>query len=847
MKIDVLANDIIPMIYVNTQLPKSERREMQASIVRYDVVRTVRLRYLSKFSASFGPTKSWANAFPSYADRAVDMDTGYSRIAVEYEKSKFGRYYSSNDESFGLSMQRLPRIVRNALAPECSVDIDVVNSAPSVILSICKNRGIPCYYLDYFCQNYQASMAELESRGIDDVKAVKGWMLFGSGPCEWDVPQWVGLVNTERDVAVNSLKAFYSDLYQLAVESNDEKEIEHRDKTKKAKKRGDADVSFINNVNGLFMLYLYMNKESELLLEMDRFGQDCGMWNQQVSLNHDGLMVFEPNGVNLAYIQEHIKNTLNLDIKLACKSMDEKMKIDVTTLPSEILIRSDQHHLEAAKIVLMTLDGCYARESGTHYFLKRGLWIKDKVKDSLYCKVADLNFKLVKTNKDGEDIEVPLSANYREASCIVSAATLMLDRIEETLNFAKDIIMNGINKIKFKDGYYEFLLEKQPSGFYGRFVKDGVLDSFAMVQSKFPCRIQEDVDFVMQKIIDPIFDNTEIGLKELFLKAVARAIAGSCDKITYIIHGPRNSGKSVLFQFLSNAFPQYCGTIPSTVFAVSSHALSGDSYRGNGFMVEAEHARIIKMSEMPPDGRNMKTKIDGSKLKVFQSMKEGIMARGLHQMQRAYYSLGTGFFLMNDVPEFVPLDSMDKCHFFEFPNEFVPEHEKKMFPYSSRKKLSVRDVELWILEERYKNAFMHIVFEAYEPTDVIPLESMIQSKEDASTGQGDAAYFDVIEVTMDHEDKVEYTDIKKALEKAGCHDNPIAMGRNIRRIIEVMFDRFEKEVPDLKMMKTQDRRRKSRTYLKTYYHYIRLKNTNFPLMSGSWENDKGAYAEGFHP
>lgn len=857
MKVDLIVNDVSPMFLHNVGNSSEDihliKKKMQVSFVRYDIVKTTRVRYLSKFAASFGPTKQWASAFPSYVDRSEDIDGGLSRIAITYEKSERGRYFPTTEDSFGLSMQRLPRVVRNALAPDNSMDIDVVNCAPSVLLSVYKKHGIMCFYLDYFCQNYDAFMEELSTgHDIKDVKAVKGWMLFGSGKCGWDVPAWVKSVNGERDLAVHELKKHYADLYEAAIEKDEVNRLEHRSKTKKAKKQGGEDTAFVSNVNGLFMDYLYLKLEGEMLVEIDKFGQDRGMWNDRVAWIHDGIMVFEPRGIDLQAIEQHLEESLGLRVRLERKSMEEKMEINVKTLPSEIMITNDQSHLEAAKIVLMTLDGVYAREGGTHYFLKRGLWMKDKVKESLFCKVADLNFKMVKKNKDGEDVEYPLSANYREAACVVNAAVSLLDKVHESLNFTKDIIMNGINKIKFQDGYYEFMGEKQDNGMYGRFVKDGILDSFTMVQNKFPPRIQEDINFVMEKIIDPIFDNTEDGLKPLFLKAISRAIAGSCDKITYIIHGPRNSGKSVLFQFLSNAFPQYCSTIPSTVFAVSSHALSGDSYRGNGFMVEAEHARIIKMSEMPPDGRNMKTKIDGSKLKVFQSMKEGIMARGLHQMQRAYYSLGTGFFLMNDVPEFVPLDSMDKCHLFEFPNEFVPEHEKKMFPYSSRKKLAVRDIELWILEEKYKNAFTHIVLEAYEPSDVIPLESMLQSKEDASTGQGNAAYLDVIEVTMDPEDKVEFTEIKKILEKIGCHDNPIAMGRNIRQMIEEMFHRYEKDVPDLKLIKFQDRRRKSTTYLKQYYRYIRLKSggDNYIRTSnteGGWDNERGSYASGFNP
>lgn len=865
MKVDMLANGLSPVLLRYGSATESSRisGKMQASFVRYDVVKTIRLRYLSTFSSSFAQTRSWSNYFPSYAERAEDMVNGLSKIAVTYEEDEYGRYHPAGGESFGLSLQSLSRSARNALVSDDAVDIDIVNSAPSVILSVCKMHDIPADKLEAFCQEYKRFIAELLDSGRDDVKATKNWMLFGSGPVGWDLPPWVKRINRERDMCVDELKDHYEDIYTKAVEHDEEKMEEHRKKTKKNKTKKDKDVSYVSNVNGIFMNYLYQQYEGKILVKMDQYGRDAGMWNMNVSWIHDGILVHEPsNHLDLEDIERFIKNDMGISIKLARKSTDDKMEIDTTKFPKEIAIRYSEHHLAAAKIAMMSMEGQYVMDSSGHDYILGNYQVWDKqtdrsLKASLLGKVMGMNFKLIKTNKEGEDVEHPFSASQPESARIASALISLLKQSVSVSNeFAKTVTMKGINKIKFEDGYYEFLPEKQINGKYGVFVRDGMFDSFTMVRHKFPARIQADVDFVMENIINPIFDNTEDGLKELFLKAVARSLAGSADKITYIIHGPRNSGKSVLFQFLYNAFPEYCSTIPSSNFAVSSHALGGgDSYRGNGFMVEAENARILKMSEMPPDGRTLKTKIDGSKIKVFQSMKEGIMARGLHQMQRVYYSLATGFFLMNDVPEFVPLDSMDKCHLMEFPNEFVSAYEKAEHPFDAYKKLAKREVEQWVLESRYKNAFMHILFDAYDPSEIVPLASMLEAKIDCSTGQGDMHYLEVIEVTMDKNDKLEFNVIKKALEKNGCKDNPVAIGRNLMRVIKTMFDRLGKEVPEKKDIKKQNTTKTSKDYGKQFYYYVRLKdsgnviyNSQIGMSTGeSWENSRGAYASDFVP
>ena len=163
---------------------------------------------------------------------------------------------------------------------------------------------------------------------------------------------------------------------------------------------------------------------------------------------------------------------------------------------------------------------------------------------------------------------------------------------------------------------------------------------------------------------------------------------------------------------------------------------------------------------------------------------------------------------------------------------------------------------------------IHILLDCYRPEPIEPLPSMIQCKEEAMVGQGDEMYLQVIEVTMNPDDKIVFTELKKELDKYGITDNTTAMGRTIKRIIEEQFKRHDKEVPTAADIRKQDQRRKSPTYKKQFYHYIRLRpmydGTNSGGMGmrinniqdsqesdhnggGGYETGRGAYASGFNP
>lgn len=796
---------------------------------RFDIVTSNRLRYLSHFSSATAETKVWGPAFASYCEASLPTPmNGICKIPIEYELSSDGRYRASTRNYNGLSIQRMEKKVRSFLVPVNTQDIDVENAAPTVLNQLFKKAGCDTGYLTFFVDNYDDAMTDLRLAGFNDdkTKMVKNWMLFGAGEGADGLPQWVHRIRRELEYGRPAMYEKYPDLYQEASIVDNEK----REKFEKESRKRDhvgTRRAYTSNLFGIFLAKLYHQHEGKILLALDQAGRDMGIWDQEIAWIFDGIMVFPSQPLrddHLATIQGIIHDKTSLDVKLKLKPLGESLNLDITKFPKPVTLYECTHE-KAARIVQMAIEGTYVRDRRSEYVLRDGMWSRsdDAVKLHLQRVAIDLDIRKIVINpKTEEEKIVPFTGSNSDLLKTISSLRPLIQDAT-TDDFAHDVVLGGIGKLAFKDGYYQFSSVKTGDR-YGHFIKGGSFNTFCVVGSCFPQRDEDAIEFVFKEIINPMFDNTETGLKELFLTALARALAGCTDKITYILHGPRNSGKSVLFQLLDNALGMYVRTIPSATFTVGDGYGSGDSFRQNGFMIDAELARIIKMSELPPStSRHHKVKIDGSKIKVFQSMKEGVVARALYMHQRPYYSVGTGFFLMNDVPEFSPSDSMDRCHLFELPNEFVSAKEKDEDRFNASKKIANPDIEQWIRMPKYTDAIIHILLDAYRPDPIVPLPSMIECKEDVMTGQGDDQYLSCIEVTMEARDKVSFPDLKIALDKFGIQDNVVAMGRALKRIIINAFKLADRTVPEISDIKRQNRQRKHPEYLRTFYHYIRLR------------------------
>jgi hypothetical protein len=787
-----------------------------ATSLRYDLVRTDILNFLGRFPELYPETEPYKNSLRLYMEAAEPGKVKCtSMIPMPYSEGDNGRLYALADDYNGISLQGMEKSLRNCLVTEYVQDVDIINSAPTVLLHLYKKEGFPMPHLESLVDNYEEHMENLDRLDLNG-KDVKVKTLFG-GLIDDRAPPLYHRIRHEIWNAREVMWEKYPDILKIA------REHDEKDREKHEKKRDSDGVAkeFYSNVGGKFVTNLYQSFEAKILQVLDKAGRDFGIWDDCVTFLFDGIMAHPSSPITqdqLVRLQDRIKTETGIEIKLKVKPISEQTVLDVYKIPPKIRITGN--HLEAAEIAEFYMRKSYIRDAYAEFFHEDGIWINNpkRMKDHFLYVVQQLHIeKVSKDKKTNEDVVKPFSSLTGEAEKIIRSMKALL-KVPTTNNFAGDTIMNSINKISFPDGYYEFTPYKIGKR-YGHFVRGGRFDTFCKMPFDYPTDDEADKTWVMDNVFKPMFRNTDEGLMEIFLVALARAISGALDKVTYILTGPRNSGKSVVFQFLDGAFSGYTGMILPGTFSVGGKG-GGDPYRQMSFMRECEAARIVKMNENPPDDGRGRTKIDGNMIKTFQSMKEGVMARGNHVDQRPYHSLATGFFSMNDVPEFTPSDSMDRCHIIELPNEFVTQSEIDKDRENPYKILKNGQLEELLRKPKYQKALFHILADMYHPDPITPLPCMDASKDIATSGTGDEKYLEVIRVTRNPQDELRFDEIKRALETARIPDGNFRIGQTLVRIIKDNFMLYDQPAPvDIKRI---DRRRQSGTRGKMYYRYIRF-------------------------
>ncbi len=858
---------------------------MQSTLLRKDVVMTNRIKYLSMMASSYPETSAWTNsAFKLYEEKMAAMTENISTVEIQYDRDEFGRLQPEKSSSKGLCLTRMSKDVRHWLIPEKMVDIDIANAMPSILCGVAEKHRIRCYELKKFVHNYYAYMHDL-GNVCDNAKEVRSRLFSG---CAFRVkaglPSWCKDVRDDAMMIAGELRDYYPEIWDMAVK----KEETVREEMGPPGKKSKTD-DYVDNTKGVFLSYLYQKFEGEVLDKIDSAGRSFGYWDDRVSLMYDGLLVYSLKEIDLERVKAYVNHETGFALDIVIKPTETNLGWTTHDIPRPVIVTKDKGHTEAAKIMMMALDGKYVKDATLNDYVLSdgGVWYRNEKekKDELFKYCDGMQFvrkKAIKASEeemdeDGEDAEyLAFGSIHSNCTSIVNSFRALAPVSYHVDDFAAKVISESVGKIAFLDGYWQFCNGPQgDDGIYGRFVKGGRFNTFNKISCNFPKYNHQDVDEVMNRVFIPIFDNSEEGAMDFFLTGLARAIAGhGDDKRTYLMLGPRNSGKSLIFQLVDTAIRSYCVNVPSSVFAARGGP-SGDAYLSGSFMVGAELARVIKSSELPV-GTSAKDKpcFDGNKIKNLQSMKEGVKARGLYERERVYYSMATAFFMFNDNPTFHPADSIQMCQILELQNEFVMAEEKDKNEITrTNKRLKVRDVELEELcrSERYANAFLWIMFQSYKPHALLPLEGNQYHQEAITMGQGDDIYHDVFTVTRSRDDSVRFSDLKKELENAGCTDNQAAMGRNLRRIIEGDFKENGYAVPDdIKYAcKTRGVDRD-----KWFYRYIQLnslipptpafgmpgpgpRDGNVPApqrrlpenfsMDEPYENSRGAYSAGFIP
>ena len=89
---------------------------------------------------------------------AGSTDDGYLTVSYARASHGHGRYFADN----GLSMQGMPREIRNAIAFRIHHDLDFVNCHPSLLLQFCLRHGVACPRLAEYVADRATFIADLQ-------------------------------------------------------------------------------------------------------------------------------------------------------------------------------------------------------------------------------------------------------------------------------------------------------------------------------------------------------------------------------------------------------------------------------------------------------------------------------------------------------------------------------------------------------------------------------------------------------------------------------------------------------------------------------------------------------------
>lgn len=236
------------------------------------------------------------------------------KLRVKYSrKINAGRVYAFKGHSY----QMINGIVRNALAYKNYIDIDMVNSHPTILNEVCKIHDIPHYKLKYYVENRDDIINRIMKTYNKTNKAVKSMFLT-----VLNCGGYKTYTNNQEDDFLEELTKELKLITAMVVSTNEKlsKAVEKLYKTQGKK--------FEKNKSTLS--YFLQNYENIILEEVYNFLKDNDVIDNEnvASLCYDGIMVKKNDKVNndfLNTMEAYIKEETGFNVVFKVKPMDEKI------------------------------------------------------------------------------------------------------------------------------------------------------------------------------------------------------------------------------------------------------------------------------------------------------------------------------------------------------------------------------------------------------------------------------------------------------------------------------------------------------------------------------------------
>jgi len=602
-------------------------------------------------------------------------------IPVNYVYSKDldkkGRLWAEK----GISLQMIRCDIRHALARDFYHDIDMVNSGARLLSQYCKKHDIECSKLNYYIDNREVIIKQIEKFHNFDRSQVKKLMSKLINLGNYNVEEEEGVIkklkflenfSDEMKFIATEICKIEKETYKLISKNND----------KPFKKATTLSTILYTLENKCLMAMFDFFKENKI-----NVGVLC----------FDGLMIEQSKDLGITKLnkliqdcEKYVYDKIKYQIKLAIKPMDEKLKIELPEFTN--YVESDKE--AADKILLMEGKEKFKYCRGDLYIYDERTGIFEKGSNKHHSL---LDYYLIK-NKEylnifvGNDIksygtDTKLMNNVIKFILVECKDDHWIDRVANT----------SLGYLLFKDGIYNMKKCKFTKGF------DPKIVFYSSIPWNFPERNEKEIDDAFNISFNRLFDDPIP-----IMIALSRALAGDTHiKKFYFCPGKTNAGKSVLINMLQNAFGQYVGTFNAESLAYKKRD-SRDEGQKNRWGLLLRFTRILMSNEV-----KMNESLDGNAIKKFSAGTDKVTGRGHGGNETEFQPHFTIFCMLNDIPKIEPMDpaTIGRTEYIEFPYQFVDKSEVKN---KDTYKLKDKGINIKIAEQSFISGFIYLILDAYQ-------------------------------------------------------------------------------------------------------------------------------------
>ena len=606
-------------------------------------------------------------------------------LFVEYSnKKKFGRVFSAVGSS------NYSRKIRHTIYDKY-VDIDIINCAYSILVSICKSNGMKCKYLKKYVNDRENILKLLSEEYNTDRETVKKLFvsLINSGSFKgWTIEHNINGTETKFINKIINEISLISDV----ILNNNPKLIKIAEKANKTNIKGSVMSNYIQIYESLILenVYLYCVKNGYII-------------NNNCSLAFDGILLLKEfyKSSLINELEEEIKNKLGLSIQFKDKAMNEGFiftdeEINEVVIAEEGLKDGVFNDLEAAKKLYELYPYFICCHSVLYVFDDElGLWT-DK-EEIIFKIISRYNKHLYLLTIDNKGETKKMVRGYGNSTTLKRQMMPELKTLCINNNWMTETQFSSIGKLLFLNGYYDM----KNGLFVDKFDPDIVF--YYKIYRKYETT-KRNANYIKDVKLRFIYNQLGEIVGDYFLLNIARGLAGDMMKKFIFGLGDTNAGKSTIVKGCVSAFGEYIGSFNAENLCFRNS--SADESAQMRWALLLRFKRIIFSNEI-----KMNTEVNGNMIKKISSGGDTLIARVHGGLETEFIPHFLAVSFANDAPKISGIDTdpaiNNRLKFISYTKRYVNNPTNEF-------ELKINDnIDNEIETEEFKEAFQFIIFDAY--------------------------------------------------------------------------------------------------------------------------------------